>query len=183
MAKYSYALVGMMTGPLLLGCNPERAKDDAIGASQPAEATTTDPLAEFQTLVQDLNREAFSLRRYGDENVPFALAPQSLQYDVRKTQSLVSPYAGDLYFEVELADSGYLDDYFAVRPTSSLTVAYGFQLTYVYQDERWVRRDSIKLRVKIHSLVPARTRWLEVANPRWYMGSNLDTALNAVLRE
>ena len=95
--------------------------------SKPPSLGASDPVGEFRHLLSSIPNQRFS-----EHDNPWSEWWKNIEYDVRKTDSLVSPYIATL--DVDVFE-------FSTKEQSDPSSRHHYDVNFAYQDGKWVLKD------------------------------------------
>lgn len=121
-----------------------------------------DPVASFKSLVSFASEPTKWTRVFFHDGkkkwVKHYISLGSVKFDVKKTDSLISPAMGVVAFTIDVVSSEFFDteqDAAQTATVSDLKVTYFYQGRYIYADKSW-QTDQFSYRIAIKDAPPDR---------------------------
>ena len=140
----------VQTLPLLflavgIGCN------NNSNSQQNATSNQKDPVEQFEVLVRRFDQSIFEHDKIGGEVGWYRKnLREPISYDVRKTESLISPFEGEIYLKITPWISENLDDDITLR--------------FAWQNEKWVYQSGWFKRIYNGRVTIDQTMQLEIVD-------------------
>ena len=119
--KFASLIVILVT---CLGCTPASTPNTPASSASPAPAKP-DPMVSIKAIIASLDR-----------GTPHGVVAQDVRYDVKKTDSLVTPFTATITFR----DAGSVPASISRTPQAD-SLASPIKATLAWQDDKWVVKD------------------------------------------